>query len=155
VGELAGDILAEFRKWQVFANPLFRALMRAFMKKTDVESLRDFVVPITREMIDGRSQGVDYLFYGAPCVLLFHQSPFADPVDGSIACTYAMIAAESLGLGTCMIGTVAVAMNRGRGVKKKWGIPAENTVALALILGYPAFRYASGLKRRFASVAYV
>ncbi len=154
VQECAGDILSVFAKWQRFFNPVVMTLMRPFMKKADVEAFRDFILPVTKLMIDERKRRIDYLFYGAPCVLLFHQSPYADPVDGHIACTYAMIAAESLGLGTCMIGTVSFALDREKKLKEKWGIPAENKVALAMILGYPAFRYVRGIKRAFASVIY-
>jgi ferredoxin len=154
VQECAGDILTIFGKWHKFFNPVVMTLMRPFMKKADVEAFRDFILPATKLMIDNRQCKIDLLFYSAPCVLLFHQSPYADPVDGHIACTYAMIAAESLGLGTCMIGTVAFALEREKKIKEKWGIPAENKVALAMILGYPAFKYTRGIRRTFASVIY-
>jgi ferredoxin len=154
VQECAGDILTVFMKWQKFFNPVVMALMRPFMKKADIEAFRDFILPATKMMIDDRKRKIDLLFYGAPAVLLFHQSPYADPVDGHIACTYAMIAAESLGLGTCMIGTVAFALEREKKLREKWEIPAENKVALAMILGYPAFRYTRGIRRTFASVIY-
>lgn len=154
VQECAGDILAVFEKWNRFFNPVVMTLLRPFMKKADNEALRDFILPVTRLMIDDRKKNVDLLFYGAPSVLLFHQSPYADPADGTISCTYAMIAAESLGLGTCMIGTVSFALDREKKLKEKWGIPAENKVSLAMILGYPAFKYTRGVKRTFASVIY-
>ena len=41
--------------------------------------------------------GKDLLFYDAPAIIIFHRSPYADAVDAAIACTYAMLAAESLG----------------------------------------------------------
>jgi len=154
VQECAGDILRVFEKWQRFFNPVVMALMRPFMKKADVEAFRDFILPATKMMIEERKRKVDLLFYGAPAVLLFHQSPYADPVGGHIACTYAMIAAESLGLGTCMIGTVAFALEREKKLKEKWGIPAENRVSLAMIAGHPAFRYTRGIRRTFAGIVY-
>jgi ferredoxin len=154
VQELAGDVIGEFKKWQSFFNPVVMTLLRPFFKKGEYESFKDFILPATKLMIDGRKSGTDLLFYGAPVVLLFHQSPYADPVDGHIACTYAMIAAESLGLGTCMIGTVSFAIDRVKKLKEKWGIPADNKVALAMILGYPAFTYKQGVRRTFADVVY-
>ncbi len=95
------------------------------------------------------------IFYNASRVLPSDQSPCAGPVDGNIACTYAMIAAEAMGLGSCMIGTVSFAINREKRLKKKWGIPDKNSVSLAMILGCPAFRYARGIQRSFASIKYV
>jgi nitroreductase/Pyruvate/2-oxoacid:ferredoxin oxidoreductase delta subunit len=154
VQEFAQDIMGVFGTWRRFFNPVVFPLMRLFMKKADVEMMRDFVLPITKLMMDARKEGADYLFYHAPCVLLFHASPYADPVDGSIACTYAMLAAASLGLGTCIIGTVAYALERDQVLKEKWGIPPENKVAITMILGHPAFPYARGIRRSFASVSY-
>ncbi len=154
VQDLAGDIITAFGKWQRFFNPVALAVMRPFMKKADIEMMRDFILPITAKMIEARNEKTDLLFYHAPCVLLFHQSPYADPVDGHIACTYAMIAAESLGLGTCMIGTVSYALDREKRMKEKWGIPAENKVCIAMIVGHPALRYTRGVRRSFASVVF-
>ncbi|MBN1534254.1 MAG: nitroreductase family protein [Spirochaetes bacterium] len=151
---LAGDIMGEFRRWQRFFNPAVMKIARLFMSRYNVEIMRDFILPATAMMSRAREEGTDLLFYHAPCVMLFHQSPYADPVDGQIACTYAMLAAESLGLGSCMIGTVSFAMNQNVKLKERWGIPAENRVAIALIMGHPAFRYARVLRRRFSSVAY-
>lgn len=154
VWNFAGDMLGEFQKWLIFGKPWMRMLMRPFMKRAHLETMRDFIVPIVKEMLAARQEKHDLLFYHAPCVLLFHQSPYADPVDGHIACTYAMIAAESLDLGTCMIGTVAPGLNRNNEMKQKWGIPAENTATLAMTVGHPAIRYGKGIKRSFASVDY-
>ncbi|MCU0843674.1 MAG: nitroreductase family protein [Spirochaetes bacterium] len=155
VWELAGDICGVFKKWLIFDNPVMRALAVFFMKKTDAEMMEGFIIPAVRAITEARSENTDLLFYHAPCVLLFHQSPYADPVDGSIACTYAMTAAEAIGLGSCMIGTVSFAINREKRLKKKWGIPQENSVSMAMILGYPAFRYSRGIHRSFASVRYL
>jgi ferredoxin len=155
VQELAGDVVGVFGKWQTFFHPLVMTIARPFMKRASYEGFRDFVIPVIRIIIDARKQGIDYLFYHAPCLLVFHQSPYADPADGHVACTYAMVAAASLGLGTCMIGTVSFALQRDKGLKRKWGIPVENTVSLAMIMGYAAFAYSKGIRRRFAATRYV
>ena len=154
VQDLAADIVSVFGKWRSFFNPVVMKAARLFMGRYDAEMMRDFILPVIGMIIDARKGGADYLFYHAPCVLLFHQSPYADPVDGQIACTYAMIAAESMGLGTCMIGTVAHALNMEKKLKEKWRIPVLNKTAIGMILGYPAFRYRRGIRRGFAGVHY-
>jgi ferredoxin len=154
VQKLAGDIIKEFAKWHRIFNPVLLPLTGLFMKKCDVEMMRDFVLPATRFMIDARKEGTDDLFYHASTVLLFHASPYSELADGHIACTYAMLAAESLGLGTCMIGTVSPAMTHNKALKTEWGIPVENKVATTLILGQPAFQYTHSIRRTFASVTY-
>ena len=69
-----------------------------------------------------------------------------------IACTYAMLAAESCGLGTTMIGAAALIITRKRELCRRLGIPDGNKPAIALIIGYPAAHYRRGIVRHFSSV---
>lgn len=71
-----------------------------------------------------------------------------------IACTYAMLAAESAGLGSCMIGCSAPILARSTKLKTKYHIPEGHTPALVLILGYHDHPHHKAIKRRFLSVAY-
>jgi len=59
--------------------------------------------------------------------------------DAGIALTYGMLAAESLGLGTCWIGMLqgSVAMNRD--ILKLLGI--KGYILGAFTLGFPAVKY--------------
>ena len=65
-----------------------------------------------------------------------------------------MLAAESLGLGSCLLGT-AVALNYDKKLKSQYGIPAENKVGLAMPFGYPAVTFRRAVKRRLESVKFV
>jgi len=98
--------------------------------------------------------GGDTLLYGAPVAFLFHSSPYAEPGDCYVAATYAMIAAQSLGLGTCMIGMVAPFLERNKKLKAKYGIPNRNKPGIVLLMEYPGFSFKHGVRRRFASVSY-
>lgn len=154
VQELAGDIDVVFQKWMKTFNPFVMKFMRLFWSKPAVESFQGFILPILKEMTHARKGGVDALFYNAPCVLLFHVNPMADPVDGTIACTYAMLAAQSIGLGTCMIGTAPHAIDREKALKEKWNIPGSNKVAMAMIVGHPTHRYHRVISRTLAAVRF-
>jgi nitroreductase len=101
-----------------------------------------------------KEKGNDYLLYDAPLAIYFHVSPYADPLDPVIAATYAMISAETLGLGTCMIGTVAYGFKYSKKLKQKYGIPARNQQGIMLIMGYPAIKYQRGIRRSLAQVTY-
>jgi hypothetical protein len=54
-----------------------------------------------------------------------------------------------------MIGTVSFALNGEKALKRKWHIPVENAVSLAMCMGYPAFTYSNGVTRHFAATRYV
>ena len=77
------------------------------------------------------------------------------PADLIIAATYAMTAAESLGLGSCMLGAIHHFLQSGFGVKEfrnKYKIRFKSREGLVLIVGYPKVKYARGVKRTFANV---
>ena len=85
--------------------------------------------------------------------MLFHHDPQTDPADAHIAATYAMLAAQSLGLGSCMLGTCS-ALGYARPFKAKYGIPPGNKIGLGLVLGYPAATFLRGVRRKMTSVAF-
>jgi nitroreductase len=114
---------------------------------------RDFVKPLMQTLAAKQREGQDWFTYNAPAALLFHSSPMDDGNDRTIVTTYAMLAAESIGLGSCLLGTTA-ALNQSKDFKIKHGIPVENKLGLGLVLGYPAVKFQRGVRRRLASVQF-
>lgn len=154
VQELAGDVTNALRKWLFLGTPLGAVMLAFMMDKTMAGIMKNFVLPVTGKILEARRENRDLLFYDAPCVVLFHY-PMKDTIDPTIACSFATLAAESLGLGSCIIGTVPPALQGSKKLKSKWGIPEKNVPSIAMTLGYPAIRFASGIRRRFASVEYI
>ncbi len=87
------------------------------------------------------------IFYNAPhLIILYYKSIEKNPImiglkanDAGIALTYGMLAAESLGLGTCWIGMVQGAVSANREILKILGI--RGFVLGAFTLGFPAVKY--------------
>jgi ferredoxin len=155
VGELARDTVDSYAGLlKIFDNPLAKGLSRLLMKKTVWQQFQSFILPLGRILLEGRGKGRDYVLYNAPVAFLFHVSPYADGADAFIACTYAMIAAESLGLGSCMIGCAAPVLGRRKEILKKYGLPAGNSPKIVLILGYHQSPHRKAIRREFQSVAY-
>jgi ferredoxin len=153
VQALAGQVIAGYTGLLKIVKPWLLTLLRPFVRKATHDQMRHFIVPLAKAYVDGRRQGKDLLFYDAPAVLLFHHSPYAEAAEPMIACTYAMLAAESLGLGTTMIGAAAPIITRRPDLCRRLGIPDGNKPAIALIVGYPAVRFRHGITRHFASVS--
>lgn len=82
-------------------------------------------------------------------------SQLSFPADSLVAATYAMLAAESLGLGSCMIGTPAYFIKYSKKIKQKYDLPLKNQPGIVVIFGYPRIKYRKALKRRLAKVTYV
>ncbi|WP_027938392.1 nitroreductase family protein [Anaeroarcus burkinensis] len=154
VREFAFDFVEfmEKRRW-LFAPPI-SWLLRPFISKETAEMMEDFMQPLLVQAITAKEQGQDAILYGAPLAMLFQNSAYSDPADASIAATYAMLAGESLGLGTCMIGTVAPMLRHAPALQKKYGILPNRKDGLMVIFGYPQVQYLRGIKRTFAQVNY-
>jgi nitroreductase len=87
------------------------------------------------------------IFYNAPHVIILYYRTIEKNTtmlglranDAGIALTYGMLAAESLGLGTCWIGMVQGAVAQNKEILKILGI--KGFVLGAFTLGFPAVKY--------------
>lgn len=153
VAALSREAISTYRGLRRIFKPWALFLMRPFLKRNTYQTWRHFILPLAGELIEAADNGRDAFAYNAPLALLFHSGPYADAVDGAIAATYAMLAAEALGLGTCLLGVTA-ALNQNAQFRQKCGIPKGNTIGLGLIAGYPAHKYRRALRRRLGSVVW-
>lgn len=148
--------LLEKNKWLV--SGWFLALMTPFYDKKALQFFKKFMRPLFSIYLDSMKKGEDMVTYDAPAAIYFYGSPYCDPADPLIAATYAMLAAESLGLGTCMLGAVHPFLQSGIGVtafREKYRIRYKSREGLVLILGYPGVTYKQGIRRTFANVDYL
>lgn len=133
----------------------FLGLMRPFWGKTNDEMMRRFIKPAIDIYVDGMKKGDNWINYDAPMAMYFYGSPFTDPADPLIAATYAMLAGESLGLGTCMLGAIHPFIQNGKKARlfrKKYGIKFPSREGLFVIFGYPDVKYNKGVSRTFADI---
>lgn len=140
-------------KWMV--SDWFLTLMRPFWSKASDKMFREFMRPLFDVYLGSMRKDVNVVNYDAPLAMYFYGSPFTDPADPIIAATYAMIAAESLGIGTCMLGGIHPFIQKGRKAKvfrEKHGIRFQSREGLFVAFGYPAVKYKKGIQRTFASV---
>jgi NAD-dependent dihydropyrimidine dehydrogenase PreA subunit/nitroreductase len=149
VRDLADEIIKGYEGFLKLFKPWVLTAMRPFVRKATYDQFRHFIRPLAEMYVAGRRQGKDLLFYAAPAVMIFHHSPYADTTDAAIACTYAMLAAESLGLGTTMIGAAAPMLVRSKELCRRAGVPEGHRPAIALILGHPAVSFRRAVRRRF------
>lgn len=134
---------------------LFFALMRPFWGKENDEIFKGFVSPLFKVYTDEMDKGNNYITYDAPLALYFYGSPYSDPADSIVAATFAMITAETLGLGTCMLGGIHPLIQNGRKARifrKKHRIKCKSREGLFIVFGYPKEKYRKGIKRTFASI---
>jgi len=143
----------ESMKW--FVSDWFITLMRPLWGRENDEMIRGFIKPAFNIFTGSMRRGINLVNYDAPLAMYFYSSPYSDPADPIIAATYAMIAAESLGLGTCMLGAIHPFLQSGRKARKfreDHGIKYPSREGLFVIFGHPGVKYHKGIHRTFASV---
>lgn len=155
VHEFSKDYCKYLEKMKWFFSPLFLALMRPFWGKANDEMFRHFLKPLVERYTSDMNHGLDSVTYHAPVAMYFYASPYSDPADPIIAATYAMLAAESLGLGTCMLGAIHPFIQSGSAGEKfreKHGIRFKSREGLFLIMGYRKTEFQRGIRRSFAHI---
>lgn len=104
-----------------------------------------------------REDGRDMITWNAPAVLVFHapSAGLSNQEDALIAMTQAMLAAESLGLGTCVNGVIQHLLHRDRALRRQVGLPDVCRVYGALLVGHPAGKsFRRTIPRSFARVTW-
>jgi len=117
--------------------------------------MHSFIKPAFDIYIDSMNKGDNWINYDAPLAMYFYGSPYSDPADPIIAATYAMLAGESLGLGTCMLGAIHPFIQNGKRARlfrEKYGIKYPSREGLFVIFGYSDVIYKKGVKRTFADI---
>lgn len=150
----AKDFCEYLKKMRWFVSSWFLTFMRPFWGKENAEIFKGFVKPLFDGYIKNMEKGINLVNYDAPLAMYFYGSPYTDPADPIVAASTAMYAAESLGLGTCMLGAVHPLIQNGRRARKfreKHSIKYKSREGLIVIFGYPGVEYKKGIKRTFAS----
>ena len=93
--------------------------------------------------------GKDLFLYDAPLVVLVCSKPGRFHVkDCSCAVQNMMLAANSLGIGSCWIGFADLALNKSRAMMENLGVPKGHEIMATLAFGYPVKKPDSALPRK-------
>ena len=153
--EFAKDFSKYLKGMKFMTSKIFLAVMRPFWGKETDEMFKGFIKPLMDAYTNKMDKGDNYINYDPPLLMYFYGSPYSDPADPIIAATYAMLSAESLGLGTVMLGAVHPFIqsgNKAEKFRKDHKIIYKSKEGLFVAFGYPKVRYKKGIRRTFASV---
>ncbi|MFH1740375.1 MAG: nitroreductase family protein [bacterium] len=101
------------------------------------------ILPSLERFVLARRHGFELVFHRAPVVMIFH-SPRASvtPKDDCVIAAHTVVlAATTMGLGTCYIGLFVFAAATYATLMEELSLPQGNKVYSTLILGYPKFEY--------------
>ncbi|MCD6365976.1 MAG: nitroreductase family protein [Bacteroidales bacterium] len=133
-------------KW--VENPIISYFIRRKTGNETFNTIKNHLYPIAKTGNYKLKYG-DRITRGAPAILVFHAEAGAEEHTNNsmIYATYAMMAAQSLGLGATIIGLVPPAINKMKEVREKFGIPENHEAVISVIIGYPKYKYKRGIKR--------
>lgn len=152
--EFVRDFCEFLKSMKWFFSNWFLNLMKPFWSKENNEMFRSFLGPLYKIYTESTDKGINFVTYNAPLTIYFYGTPYSDSADPIIAATYAMTAAQSLGLGSCMIGGIHPFIQKGKTAekfRKKWGIRHKSPGGIFVIFGYPKYHFHKGIKRTFAN----
>jgi len=139
------------------SNPLIRPIIRLSAGAENYGVLKNYMLDVARKANDAyHRDGTDLYLYNAPVLILFHgnRRALSYEENAHLVCSYAMLAAQSLGLGTTILGIAPPIIDRSKILRKRYNLPKDNKVVTSLILGHPKYKYRKSIHRNLAGVRY-
>lgn len=110
-----------------------------------------------RSMVDTSRSGTDLIFHHAPVLLALHTDPTgATPKDDADLMAMCMLLmAESMGLGTCLLGLLNNAATEDDKILELLGLPEGHRLMTSFVMGYPEYSFRKAPGRRPARINWV
>jgi nitroreductase/NAD-dependent dihydropyrimidine dehydrogenase PreA subunit len=153
----ADKIAGFFRKLNKVAEKKWVRLFLKTLGKPELEHYyREYYETVKERLQQHESAGRDSLFHGASAAIIVSSKKEAScPAEDALLATQnILLAAHSVGLGTCLIGFAVSAMNKDRKIAEFLNIPDDETPYSVIALGYPAEQYLYVAGRKKAVVRY-
>jgi len=125
------------------ANPFLRKGLAAIGQKTLENYYKEYYDSVSEAMADMETMGKDRLFHGATACILVGSGPEAScpKEDALLATANILLAAHTLGLGSCLVGFAVAAMKADASIGRDLSIPSREKIHAVIALGYPDEHY--------------
>ena len=120
-----------------------RNALRLFGKRELSRYYREYHQSVSEALAEWEQSGKDRLFHGATAAIVVGSGPGGSTAkeDALLATQNILLAAHSMGLGTCLIGFAVIPMLRDVRIKRSLGIPDREKVHAVIAMGYPDETY--------------
>jgi len=125
----------------MYTDPKGRESLKSTLPNTIFEKLEENVLNFKKHLEEIK-KGRDVWRRNAELIIIHSPKTAMTPVENcSLAAGHIMLAAESLGLGTCSLGYATAFINQFKTVSKIVKLPRDHKVAYTLAIGYPNVKY--------------
>ena len=149
---LGEQIAGFFRELNRMAGkPWLRLFAKIFGKKELEKYYHRYFETVRQGLLLWDREGADTLFHNAAAAILVggKKSAGTPMEDALLASMNIMLAAHSMGLGSCMIGFAVEAIKRDKKIRNLLQIPDDEGVYAVIALGHPAEKYRkTGLRKK-------
>ena len=130
---------------------LFRVFSRLWQGALDQYYQKHYSA-VTQALDQWKRDKRDRLFFNAPAVMLIGSKPGgATPAEDALLATQnILLAAHSMGLGTCLIGFATAALKRDQTMRKRVGIPENENIHAVIAIGHTDREFFRITRRRKA-----
>ena len=139
-------IYAERSKWREY---------RKSIEKSNLKIIEG-TLPYFNDTLKGIERGEDFWRWNGELIIIHAAKKTSTLIqDCSVAASNIMLAAESMGLGTCSLGIATFAINKFENVAKVIQIPQNHVIGYTLAVGFPRVKYFRIPPRRSAKVKWL
>ncbi len=132
------------------AKSSLRMYSKVFMKDALGIYHREYSELVSKAIADFKSGGKDRMFHGAPALILVGSKEGAScPVEDALLATQnVLLAAHSMGYGTCLIGFAVEAVKRDASIRRFLQLNKDEKIHAVIALGEPKEKWVRLTGRR-------
>lgn len=148
LGEMVADYYRKLN--QLAENAFLRFIMKMIGRDSLGQYYRRYYDSVADALDEWDAKGTDRLFHGAVAAILVTGKKDAScPAEDALLATQnILLAAHTMGLGSCLIGFVVEAMRRESKIRQQLGINDDEEIYSVIALGYPAVNYLRPANRK-------
>jgi nitroreductase/NAD-dependent dihydropyrimidine dehydrogenase PreA subunit len=157
VTSLAEQIASYFKRLNTAAEKTMLRLFLRLIGKGELDAyFHGYYRKVKEALEEWHESGKDLLFHGATAAILVGSKPGAScpDEDALLATQNILLAAHSMGLGSCLIGYAVAAMKKEPSIRQSVGIPSEEEIHAVIALGYSDEVYQRTAGRKKATLRY-
>ncbi len=147
------------RKVIKLVNALEDPQRREFLRKSMPEEEFNQIVeklPRFKRILGTIEQGIDFWCWNGELIVIHGDKPVGGlSTNGSLAAAHIMLAAETLGLGTCSLGYLTYFINESQTIRELLKIPNNHIVGYSLTTGFPDVKYKRIPARKHARIQWL
>ena len=142
VAKISNYITIKVKRFaETLEDPKGKEILKASMSKEEF-NLAIENLPRTKAILKTIESGVDFWCWDGELIFIHGDLTIGGiSTNSALSAAHIMLAAETLGLGTCSLGYLTFHANQSETIKKMINLPENHEVGYSLTIGYPKVKY--------------